>query len=81
MIRYRPLFEVDVAHDYFTSRGEVVLDAQPDADRAALTALYSAAEVLDIQPDAATLAALAGHRMLFRSTRTGFFFQMIFSPS
>ncbi|MBN8738029.1 MAG: hypothetical protein BGP24_02465 [Lysobacterales bacterium 69-70] len=73
MIRYRTLFEVDIAHDYFTSRGEIVLDAQSDADRAALTALYSAADVLDIQPDAATLATLAGHRLVFRSTRTGFF--------
>ncbi len=73
MIRYRTLFEVDLAHDYFTSRGEVVLEAQPDADRAALAALYSVADVLDVQPDAPTRAVLAGHRLLFRGTRTGFF--------
>ena len=29
MIRYRPLFDVDIAHDYFLSRGDVVLEAQP----------------------------------------------------
>lgn len=73
MIRYRTLFEVDIAHDYFMSQGEVVLEAQTDTDRAALTALYSATDVLEIEPDAVTLATLAGHRLLFRSTRTGFF--------
>ncbi len=72
MIRYRTLFEVDIVHDYFTSRGETVLEAQPDAARAALTALYSATDVVEIEPDAATLATLAGHKLLFRSTRTGF---------
>lgn len=72
MIRYRTLFEVDIAHDYFTSQGDVVLEAQTDAERAALTALYSATDVLDIEPDAATLATLSGHRLLLRSTRTGF---------
>ena len=33
MIRYRPLFDVDIAHDYFLSRGNVVIEAQPDADQ------------------------------------------------
>ena len=39
MIRYRPLFAVDIAHDYFLSRGDVVLEAQADVDRAALANL------------------------------------------
>ena len=39
MIRYRPLFHVDIAHDYFLSRGDVVFEAHADADRAALTGL------------------------------------------
>lgn len=72
MIRYRTLFEVDLVHDYFTSRGEVVIEAQADADRAALTALYSATDLFAIEPDAATLATLAGHKLLLRGTRTGF---------
>ncbi|MFD1295321.1 hypothetical protein ACFQ4Q_01580 [Lysobacter gummosus] len=72
MIRYRTLFEVDIAHDYFLSRGEVVLEAQSDADRSSLAALYSVAEVFEIEPDAATIATLAGHKLLFRATRTGF---------
>jgi hypothetical protein len=72
MIRYRQLFEVEVAHDYFLSRGASVLEAQPDADRSALTAAYSLNQVLEIVPDAATVAALAGHRMIFRPTEIGF---------
>ena len=72
MIRYRQLFEVEIAHDYFLSRGASVLEAQPDADRSALTASFSLGRILEIVPDAATAATLAGHRMIFRLTDTGF---------
>ena len=48
MIRYRPLFNVDIAHDYFLSRGDVVLEAHADADRAALTSLYAVNDFLEI---------------------------------
>jgi hypothetical protein len=72
MIRYRPLFVVDVAHDYFLSRGDVVFEAQADADRAALANLYSVDDFLEVFPDDSTTSVLAGHRMLFRTTGTGF---------
>ena len=72
MIRYRPLFQVDVAHDYFQSRGDVVLEAQPDADRAALTGLYSVGRFLEVVPDPKTARVMAGHKMLFRPLDSGF---------
>jgi hypothetical protein len=72
MIRYRPLFHVDIAHDYFLNRGDIVFEAQADADRAALAKLYSVGDFLEVFPDAATKAALAGHKMLFRATPAGF---------
>jgi hypothetical protein len=73
MIRYRQCFQVDIAHDYFLSRGDVVWEAQNDAVRAALTREHSVRGYLDIFPDAATEATLRGHRMVFRATDTGFF--------
>ena len=81
MIRYRPLFDVDIAHDYFLSRGDVVLEAQPDADRAALANLYSVGDFLEVFPDDATMSVLAGHKMLFKATATGFSVAVQLDPS
>lgn len=81
MIRYRPLFHVDIAHDYFLSRGDVVFEAQPDADRAALTNIHSVSQYLEVAPDEATLARMAGHRMLFRATGSGFTVAVQLDPS
>jgi hypothetical protein len=72
MIRYRPLFQVDIVHDYFLSRGDVVFEANADADRAALSGLYAVNDYLEIVPDQTTVSTLAGHKMLFRATGTGF---------
>lgn len=72
MIRFRTLFQVDIAHDYFLSRGSIVFEAQAEADRAALQRAYSIRRFLEIFPDDATQATLAGHKMLFRQTDDGF---------
>jgi hypothetical protein len=81
MIRYRPLFDVDIAHDYFLSRGDVVREAQADADRAAIANLYSVGDFLEVFPDDATEAVLAGHKMLFRTTAAGFSVAVRLDPS
>ena len=81
MIRYRPLFAVDIAHDYFQSRGDVVFEAQADADRAALAGVYSVDAFVDAFPDDATSATLAGHKMIFRATATGFTVFVQLDPS
>ena len=72
MIRYRRLFDVEIAHDYFLSRGDAVLEAQAAADRAALTRLYSVNGFLEIRPDDRTTAVLAGHKMVFKTSAAGF---------
>lgn len=81
MIRYRPLFDVDIAHDYFLSRGDVVLEAQADVDRAAIANVYSVGDFLEVFPDDATKAVLAGHKMLFRTTAAGFSVAVRLDPS
>ncbi|MFO1418190.1 MAG: hypothetical protein U1E83_05920 [Methylotetracoccus sp.] len=72
MTRYLPLFRVDLLHDYFLSRGRAVFEAQSEADRNALTEDYSVGSYLEIFPDQPTLERLAGHKMIFRTTGTGF---------
>ena len=81
MIRYRPLFHVDVAHDYFLSRGDVVFEAHADADRAALANLYAVSDFLEIGPDDATVSTLAGHKMIFKTTGSGFIVAVQLDPS
>jgi hypothetical protein len=81
MIRYRPLFHVDIAHDYFLSRGDVVFEAHADAERAALTGLYAVNDVLEIYPDDRTVSTLAGHKMIFRATASGFTVAVQLDPS
>jgi hypothetical protein len=81
MIRYRPLFDVDIAHDYFLSHGNVVFEAQTDADRAAIAGLYSVGDFLEVFPDNATRAVLAGHKMLFRTTAAGYSVAVRIDPS
>ena len=49
-----------------------MFEAQADADRAALTSLYSVDDFLEIFPDDATVSVLAGHKMIFRATAAGF---------
>ena len=72
MIRYSLLFEVEIAHDYFLSRGPIVFEAQPEADQSALVGVYTLGQVLEVFPDATTRATLASHRMIFRTTGAGF---------
>jgi len=81
MIRYRPLFHVDIAHDYFLGRGDVVLEAHADADRAALTSLYAVNDYLDIVLDDTTVSTLTGHRMIFKVTESGFTVAVQLDPS
>ena len=81
MIRYRPLLAVDIAHDYFLSRGDVVFEAQADAERTALSRLYSVGDFLEVFPDDATRSVLAGYKMLFRATDTGFVVSVRLDPS
>lgn len=71
MIRYRTLFEVEIAHDYFLSRDSIVFEAQPESLRSALASVYSTRRFLEIFPDDATRATLAGHKMIFRASDGG----------
>jgi hypothetical protein len=81
MIRYRPLFHVDIAHDYFLNRGDIVFEAHADADRAALASLYVVSDFLEIGPDDRTVSTLAGHKMIFKTTGSGFTVAVRLDPS
>jgi hypothetical protein len=81
MSRYQPLFSVDIAHDYFLNRGEAVFEANANADRATLSSLYAVSDYLEIAPDQRTVSTLAGQKMLFKATGTGFTVAVQLDPS
>ena len=80
MNRFRTLFQVEIAHDYFLSRGAVVFEALTAPEQAALTELWAGDPALEIVPDAPTQAALRGLKMIFRAEAGGFFVAVQVDP-
>jgi hypothetical protein len=72
MTRYAILFEVDVLHDYFLNRGSLVHEALAVDQREAVSRRYTANTFLKVFPSGPTEQTLAGHKMLFKTTATGF---------
>ena len=72
MIRYATLFEVHLMHDYFMNRGEVVHEALSYGERENLSRRYRLSAFLDIIPTAYCQKILRGHKMIFKTTQTGF---------
>lgn len=81
MNRYRTLFQVEIAHDYFLSRGPVVFEALTADEQASLSGLWAGAPALEIVPDAATQAVLRGLKMIFRAEAGGFFVAVQVDPA
>ncbi len=81
MISYRPLFRVNLPHDYFLSRGDVVLEAQPSPDQTTVTGLYDVNDLLEIFPDDLTQSRFAGYKMIFRTDAAGFMVAVKLDPT
>jgi len=80
MTRFRTLFQVEIAHDYFLGRDAVVFEALTAPEQAALAELWARDPVLEIIPDAPTRAALRGLKMIFRAEAGGFFVAVQVDP-
>lgn len=72
MTQYAVLLEVEVLHDYYLNRGEIVHEAVNADLQARVMEQYSVARFLTITPTAQTQHLLAGHQMIFKPTATGF---------
>ncbi len=73
MSKYVKLFEVKIFHDYFLNLGDVPHEALFDSMREGAHDNYSLTRHVDIFPTSNSEKALAGQKMLFRSTADGFF--------
>lgn len=72
-IGYTRLFEVRLLHHYWLDDADTVFDAIPDdAVKSQRLLTYDVRQVLAVEPSAATAAAIAGLRGVFRMTGLGF---------
>ncbi len=71
-IKYLPLFEVQILHRFFLNKGSENYFGMSLADREKQLAGYSISNFLEVFPTAGSRNKLAGHRMVFKSTGTGF---------
>jgi hypothetical protein len=65
------LFEVRVLHHFWLDEGGTVFDALPADEQVERLLTYDARQVVQIAPDAATSAAIAGLGGVFRATGVG----------
>lgn len=71
-IKYVPLFEVQILHRFFLNKGSDDYFAMTQIDREKQLAGYSVSNFLEIFPTARSRIKLAGHRMAFTTSGTGF---------
>jgi hypothetical protein len=72
MTRYGILLTVEIDHDYYLNRGEVLHGALPTEQQSLIMAQYRTAQFLQITPTATAQQQLAGHKLLFKPTARGF---------
>lgn len=71
-IKYKPLFKVDILHNYFLNRGVDEFSAMSDSEKSKQLDFYEISSVLNILPTPKTLQILNGHNLVFKTTNDGF---------
>lgn len=71
-INYSILFKVDILHHYFLNKGDNEFSVMSDDERQKQLQHYLTGAYFKIRPSSQTAAILAGHKLVFRTTQTGF---------
>ena len=72
MMRYAILFQVDILHDYLLNRGDTVFEALGQVQQTQILQKFASNDFLRITPTIQTRRTLSGHKMIFKTTSTGF---------
>lgn len=81
MTLYTTLFKVDILHDYFLNRGNVVHEALSNETKDKVLENFTIGAFMEVVPTGRTQSLLAGHQMMFKTTRTGFLVAAKADPS
>ncbi|WP_418604231.1 hypothetical protein [Hwangdonia sp.] len=68
---YKPLFEVELLHDYFLNDGTTAFSTLSDADKKKRLKLIDISEFIEIVPSQGTLDKMAGHKIVFKKHKSG----------
>ncbi len=71
-IKYKPLFKVDILHNYFLNLGLDEFAAMTDSDKSKQLDSYEITSFLNIIPTPKTLQKLNGQNLVFKITNNGF---------
>jgi hypothetical protein len=71
-IQYKPLFKVNVLHQYFLNKGADEFASMPDADKEKQLAGYSLSQIFNIQLSTKSKEKMRGHHMVFKPFGSGF---------
>ncbi|WOD42830.1 hypothetical protein [Hwangdonia lutea] len=68
---YKPLFEIELLHDYFLNDGATAFSTLSDADKKKRLSLLDISEFIEVVPSQNTIQKMAGHKIVFKTRKTG----------
>ncbi len=71
-IKYNPLFQVKILHNYFLNKGVEEFNSMSDAEKAKQMDLYDIASFVNIVPTLKTQHKINGHNLVFKTSDDGF---------
>jgi len=71
-LSFKKLFEVKILHHYFLNEGMIHFEAMASDDKLRQLSAYDIHDVFRIRPTTDCLPKLAGHKLIFKKTFTGF---------
>ena len=71
-IKYKPLFKVDILHNYFLNLGLDEFAAMTDSEKSKQLDSYEISSFVNIIPTPKTQQKINGHNLVFKTTNNGF---------
>lgn len=68
---YKPLFEIELLHDYFLNDGTVAFSTLSDTDKKKRLKLLDISAFIEVIPSQDTTDKMAGHKIVFKTHKTG----------
>jgi hypothetical protein len=71
-IQYKPLFQVNILHNYFLNKGDEEFLTMKESDKNRQLDVYDVNTFFSVVPTGNTARKLSGHNLVFKTTNTGF---------
>lgn len=69
-IKYKPLFKVNILHQYYLNKGEITYAAMSEVEKEKQLAGYNFSDFFTVQATEETLQKMKGHNMVFKATNS-----------